>query len=243
MRVAKGLLKQTDRSLCQSTLAFTAVLLLSACSSESLGKPGAETTGGGSNEPGAGGTAAGPGTAGVDYRREIYPAGPYGFAVGAIMENYAFLGWREPAAIGYDVTKLETVRLSEFFAPDGQTKLLWINSSAVWCGVCRAEMKDIKDRGINASLGAKGLVMIETLFEDNDTNPATPADLKLWGSLPDHSIDYPLLLDPGFKLGAFFSSDATPLNMLVDPKTMRVIQVTMGYSSDYWQEVEQALDR
>ena len=216
-----------------------AALLLSACSSESLAGDGSGTPGGGSSQPGPGDAAA----TGVDYRREIYPVGPYGFAVSAIIENYAFLGWREPAAVGYDVTQFETVRLSEFYDSDGQTKLLWINSSAVWCAVCRAEMKDIKDRGIHASLGAKGLVMLETLFEDNDTNPAAPADLKLWGSLPDHSIDYPLLLDPGFKLGAFFSSDATPLNMLVDAKTMRVIQVTMGYSSDYWQEVEQLLDR
>ena len=153
------------------------------------------------------------------------------------------MGWGEPAAVGYDLTQLETVRLSEFYDPHGATKLIWINASAVWCAVCRAEMKDIKARGVHAALGPKGLVMVETLFEDNDTNPARPSDLKLWGSVPDYSIDYTLLLDPGFKLGVFFTSDATPLNMLVDAKTMRVLETTIGYSSDYWQRVERLLDK
>ena len=49
------------------------------------------------------------------------------------------------------------------------------------------------------------------------------------------------MLDPGFKLGAFFTSDATPLNMLVDARTMKVIATTMGYSTDYWQQVDKLL--
>ena len=236
MPLMESLCERPDRV----SVVMALTLLLSACSSDALTEPGSEAPGDGSSQPGAAGTA-GADTAAVDYRREIYPAGPYGFAVGTTMENFAFLGWREPAAVGYDLAQLETIRLSDFYDPNGQTKALWVNASAVWCAVCRAEMKDIKDRGVKASLGAKGLVMVETLFEDNDTNPAKPSDLKSWGSV--HAIDFPLLLDPGFKLGAFFTSDATPLNMLVDARTMQVVEVTMGYSSDYWQQVEQFLDR
>ena len=80
-----------------------------------------------------------------------------------------------------------------------------------------------------------------TLLEDYDSGPATPLDLQKWGSIPDHSIEFPLVLDPGFKLGAFFTSDATPLNMLIDARTMQVIDATMGYSSDYWQRVDEHL--
>ena len=63
----------------------------------------------------------------------------------------------------------------------------------------------------------------------------------LVNAAPAHSIDFPLLLDPGFKLGAFFTSDATPLNLLVDARTMRVIDATMGYSADYWQRLDRLL--
>jgi hypothetical protein len=83
--------------------------------------------------------------------------------------------------------------------------------------------------------------MIVTLFEDNKSGPARPLDLHNWGAPTGFGIDFPLLLDPGFKLGAFFSSDATPLNMLVDARTMKVIDATMGYSQDYWQRVDKLL--
>lgn len=242
-----------------TTSAWLAVgaVFLTACSSAPVDDPNAsnaETPAGGSSsgvpaetagtssQASAGSSTVAPG-AGPIYQRQDYPAGPYGTGVRATLENFAFLGWRDPVAANYDVNKLEQVQLSEYYNPDGRSdvKLIWINASAVWCSVCRAEMADIKTNGINADFGPRGVQLIETLFEDNNSGPAKPSDLHNWGSLAAHSIDFPLLLDPGFKLGAFFTSDATPLNMLVDAKTMKVLDATMGYSSDYWQRVDRLL--
>jgi hypothetical protein len=50
-----------------------------------------------------------------------------------------------------------------------------------------------------------------------------------------------LVLDPGFKMGAYFDSDATPLNLLIDVRTMTIVLVTMGYSTDYWSSTVQGL--
>jgi hypothetical protein len=190
----------------------------------------------------AGSTGA-PSSNGPTYQKQDYPAGPYGTGLHATLEDFAFLGWHDPVKANYDADNLEEVRLSEYYNPDGRSdvKLIWINASAVWCSVCRAEMTDIKDNGIHAEFGPRGVQMIVTLFEDNKSGPAKPSDLHNWGILNAHQIDFPLLLDPGFKLGAFFTSDATPLNMLVDAKTMKVIDATMGYSLDYWQGVERLL--
>jgi hypothetical protein len=194
------------------------------------------------DEATAGTATAAPSNAPI-YQKQDYPAGPYGTGVRATLENFAFLGWHDPVAANYDQNKLEQVHLAEYYNPDGRSdvKLIWINASAVWCSVCRAEMTDIKDNGVHASFGPRGVQMIVTLFEDNKSGPAKPMDLHNWGSLPAHAIDFPLLLDPGFKLGAFFTSDATPLNMLVDAKTMKVLDATMGYSADYWQRVDKLL--
>lgn len=224
-------------------LGLTAVTL-AGCSSAPLDAPepaAAEPSGGGGS--GGGGSTAAPDPG---YARRDFPAGPYGSGVGATLEDVAFLGWRDPVAAGYDTSKFEPVRLSEFYNPDGRSevKLIWINASAVWCSVCRTEMTEIRDNGVHAALGPKGVQMIVTLFEDNKAGPAKPLDLQRWGdSNVGFSIDFPLLLDPGFKLGNFFTSDATPLNMLVDARTMKVIDITMGYSSDYWQQVAKLLDR
>jgi len=217
-----------------------AAVFFAACSSEPLSDDGALAA-----SPASAGTSAVAPGSGVDYEKQDYPPGPYGTGVNATLENFAFLGWRDPVAAGYDQTQLEQVRLSEYYDPTGSKglKLIWINASAVWCSVCRAEMRDIKNNGVRAEFAAKGVQLVVTLFEDNKSGPARPLDLHNWGSVPEHAIDFPLLLDPGFKLGAFFTSDATPLNMLVDARTMRVLDATMGYSTDYWQGVDKLLTK
>lgn len=227
-------------------VAVTALgLVLGACGSSPVSQPSDESeapsASGGDKTPT--GDVSNDAIDSVDYQRTDYPPGPYGLSRGATLENLAFLGWRDPVAAGYDQTKLETVRLSEFYNPDGRSniKLLWINASAVWCSVCQFEMEDIKNNGVRAAFAEKGVQLIGTLFEDINAGPARPADLTRWGQAPKHSIDFPLLLDPGFKLGAFFVSDATPLNMLVDARTMKVVDTTMGYSTDYWQQVDELL--
>lgn len=230
---------------------FTACVgMLSACSSAALDGPDGDLPGAGGTSPAGGSAAAGGGAragtgpaAGPGYRKQDYPAGPYGTGIDSTLEDFAFLGWRDPVAAQYDLAKLAPVHLADFYNPDGRsnTRYIWINASAVWCSVCKAEMQDIRNKNVNATFKERGVQLIVTLFEDNDSGPATPLDLKRWGELPAHSIDFPLLLDPGFKLGAFFSSDATPLNMLVDASTMRIVDATMGYSSDYWEQVDRLL--
>jgi hypothetical protein len=228
-------------------LAVTAVFF-AACSSKPIGEPAANDaaapSGGSGSVIPSGGSAPTAGSAsGPVYQKQDYPPGPYGVGVHATLENFSFLGWHDPKSANYDVNKLERVQLSEYYNPDGRSnlKLIWINASAVWCSVCRAEMSDIKNNQVHAVFGPKGVQLLVTLFEDNDSGPAKPVDLANWGSVSQHAIDYPLALDPGFKLGAFFTSDATPLNMLVDAKTMKVLDATMGYSSDYWQRVDRLL--
>lgn len=227
--------------------------LLAGCSSQPLdaatsdGSAGSTAPGGSPSAAGSAGVSPG-GSAAVDapdYQKQDYPAGPYGIGLHATLENFGFLGWRDPVASNYDENALEEVRLGEFYDPDGSKniKLIWINASAVWCTVCRAEMTDIRDNQVNQAFKPRGVQLIVTLFEDNKSGPARPLDLHNWGNASQYAIDFPLLLDPSFKLGAFFTSDATPLNMLVDARTMKVIDATMGYSLDYWQQVDKLLTK
>src|SRR5690242_6920669 len=114
------------------------VALLAACSSSAIDgseEPSADV--GGSAAIG-GSSASNGGSAPVaepDYRKQDYPAGPYGVGVGATLENFSFLGWRDPVGAGYDIAKLAPVHLADFYNPDGRniTRYLWINASAVWC--------------------------------------------------------------------------------------------------------------
>ena len=224
---------------------FAATSLALGCSSAPLspeqGSTGTET---GTPSTGTPGAAAAPGPMLVsDY--VDYPAGPYGTARGAIIENLEFLGWKDPVASNYDVANMEKVRLSDFYNPDGRNslKLLAVNASAVWCSVCRSEYEDMNANGTYKTFNDEGVQILGTLFEDSSYFPAQPSDLTRWGQVSNHAVKFPLVLDPGFKMGAYFDSDATPLNMVIDVRTMTIVLVTMGYSTTYWSSVQALLDK
>jgi hypothetical protein len=91
----------------------------------------------------------------------------------------------------------------------------------------------------------KGVEIIGVIFEDSQYNPAKPNDLVIWGGKDGFSVPFPLVVDPGFKIGVYFESDATPMNMLIDATTMKIIRVDMGFDSrtpdKYWQYVDTLL--
>lgn len=237
------------------TVLVVAVSSLAGCSSSPLA-PAPESDNGPALGGASGGASAGAGSSAGASSTPVstaptwmaYPPGPYGTNRGSTIQNLSFLGWKHPDQAGYDPSKFETIQLSDFYDPDGHTgvKLLAINASAVWCSVCRREYQEMHSNDVYASMRAMGLEILGTLFEDNNYFPAQPQDLKNWGALSTHAVTFPLGLDPGFKLGAYFDSDATPLNMLIDVRTMTIVNITMGITdptSKYWAQVQGMLEK
>jgi hypothetical protein len=228
-------------------------LLFLACSSEALvpapddqdrGAPAATGT------PTAAPTGAppvmGPGAEGFQ-PVEAYPAGPYGRGVGAVIDNIDFVGWRDPVGADYSPEALERVSLADFYDPSGEhTKLLVVNASALWCTVCQTEMRQIKQEKLYEQYRARGVEFLGTLFEDLDGAPAKPIDLKTWGSSASRAIQFPLVLDPSLRMGVYFTSDATPLNLLIDAQSMRILYAFMGYdgsANGFWSLVDRELEK
>lgn len=176
-----------------------------------------------------------------------YPEGPFGTKVGATIENLSFLGWRDGARVGFDPSQLEVVRLSDYYNPDGSGKvrLLALNVSAVWCTVCRAEYGFLERDQIHATFQPKGVELLGVLFQDAMSQPARPEDLVIWGGPNGFRVPFPLVIDPGFKTRAYFTSDATPMNMLIDTTNMRVLDIVMGYDirepKSYWAKIDRWL--
>jgi hypothetical protein len=211
------------------------VLALSACSSEPLEGVVDENTA----------IPSVPSDGGEGSFRPIaaYPAGPYGSERGAIMSDHTFLGWRDPVRSRFDANRLEEVSFSDFYDPrGGEVVLLVINASAVWCPACRSEMATIDRENLTEAYRASGVVLFGTLFEDRSGGPATPADLALWGNGLNFQVDFPLVLDPGLKLGPYFADSVTPLNLVVDATNMEILQAFMGYSESLWTYVDRELE-
>ena len=225
-------------------------LSVAGCASESLdsGGAGAEADAEGRVVRVVGADPAEPGVSAT--AQPLYPQGPYGTALGATIANMSFVGWRDPAAAGYDRANFETLRLSDFYNPAGEAgkpSVLVVNASAVWCSVCRAEYTHLMRDQIYATYRPMGVEILGVLFEDNDGLPARPQDLELWGGADGFSVTFPLVLDPGFKSGIYFDSDATPLNMIIDTRSMKILKIDMGFDSRtpqaYWADIAAYLSK
>jgi hypothetical protein len=194
-----------------------------------------------------------PGSGAVTIDQE-YPDPPFGTTAGAVITNFVFPGYAQPhEAIG-EAARIE-LSLGDFFNPDGdgvyaedelfpgepKPKALLINVSAVWCGPCKDEAKNILPVEY-AELHPKGLEILLVLA-DSET-PKTPATWEnLEGWVQQFPVNYPSVRDPDYQLGALFDTSQFPANFLVDPRTMQIVALVGGIPGpSFWAQVDPLLD-
>lgn len=191
------------------------------------------------------GLELGAGTTRVDEPRLAYPAPPYGASRGAIVENYRFLGWSNPKSAGYDTNRLERLSLADFYDPHGDKgiRFLVVTSTAVWCSACKQEYVDMVASG--GAYQNKGVRFLGALFEDVNSKPARPSDLKTWAKT--FKVPFAMGLDPEFNLGSAFDVEATPMEMVIDARTMEILDIESGWigkgDGSLWAYLDQLLAR
>lgn len=155
-----------------------------------------------------------------------YPRQEAGTEVGDVVKNECFVGYRAPDRVTPTEAHRETVALSDYYDPAGSkgVSLLLVNTAAIWCSACVAEHGYLPERA--AELGPRGLVILSTLFQDGQRSPADMADLERW--IDNFRPNFPMVADPELKLGLYASPDSAPLNMLVDPRNMKILRKYIG---------------
>lgn len=186
----------------------------------------------------------GPADASVDEVR--WPVGPYGMEYLDVIANEGF----------YDPWTGETIRLSDYYG-DPLVNGILIVSAAGWCSACSYEAWDLVD--VHDQYADYGLVVLYTLYEDAAGRPlwvegAPQADwerdfifmsqyresLGALARLPPREANFPVLIDRGHTLGAYFNRNATPLTLIVRASDMRIIYREVGYSAGMIQNMVKA---
>jgi hypothetical protein len=165
-----------------------------------------------------------------------YPSEGVGTEVGDVAKNACFVGYRAPERVAAS----ETVALSDYYDPAGPkgVSLLLLNTAAIWCAACVAEHGYLPERA--AELAPRGLVILSTLFQDGQRNPADMADLDRW--ISNFQPNFPMVADPELELGSYASPDSAPLNMLVDPRSMKILRKYVGdQGAVMWPYIESEL--
>lgn len=220
-------------------LCVLAGALALACSSSNPNSGADFDHGTGGTSSGTGGTGNG---SGGSTGTAPYPDGPFGYNMNSTIPDHEFLGWTNPATAGYDTSKLQTVSLHDLYDPDGSkgTKLIMLNVSAVWCTVCQGEYSELQNQNKYADYKAKGVQFFGVLFEDINHNPVQSSDLRTWTK--GYDVRFPMVIDPLFWFGHFFTADATPMNLVIDASNMKIVgQILGGDTTTLWQTIDNQL--
>lgn len=181
-----------------------------------------------------------------------YPAGPYGLEIGSIAENYKFVGYPNPSA---DQDKYYEIQLADFYNPTGdgvypedspqagklKPTVLLVTVAAVWCGPCNLEASEAPD--VYADYAPRGAEFLLQLADGPTVGtPAKFSHLKSWTTKYDNA--WPSVIDPSSKISELFEADAFPANIIIDTKTMEIVEVIAGMPPQggaFYQKLEEYL--
>jgi AhpC/TSA family protein len=171
-----------------------------------------------------------------------YPDAELGAEVGNVMANACFVGYRAPDRVTPIAAHRETVAFSDYYDPAGTkgVSLLLINTAAIWCSACVSEHVTLPEHA--EALAPQGLVIISTLFQDAQKNGASLEDLERW--IENFQPNFPMVADPEIQLEPYASPASAPLNMLVDPRSMKILRKYVGdQGAVMWPYIESELAR
>lgn len=182
-----------------------------------------------------------------------YPAGPFGIGQGSIVANYKFIGFVNSVA----GRNLAEIQMAEFYNPTGdgvfeegsvfpvgspKPKGLVIAVGAVWCGPCNYEAENVLPVLYEKYKPQGGEFLGQLADGQTPGLAATSKNLSGWANKYDPT--YPLTYDPAYKLGALFEADAFPANMIIDTRTMKIVEVISGVAEEgsaFWKTFDKVL--
>lgn len=169
-----------------------------------------------------------------------YPSTGLGAEKGGVVKNECFIGYRAPARLEVSAANRETIAFSDYYDPTGSkgVSLLLINTASVWCGACRSEHEHLPER--QTALADQGLVILTTLLQDAKRDDASLEDVERW--IDNFGTNFPMVVDPEQLLTRYSPAELAPLNLVVDPRTMKILEKYEGDQSDVmWPFIEAEL--
>jgi hypothetical protein len=153
-----------------------------------------------------------------------YPSGPYGVDQDNIVDPS--VSWQ-----GYPAgsSSVGTVRIEDFFDCDGKkgVNAILVDTSALWCGPCNQEASQLEAQ-MQSTWKTQGVVVISLIWQNASRGPASMSDVTAWKNRYGLT-DVNVCLDDQFTFAHPNSSVALPRNVLIDPRTMKIVAKGDGY--------------
>lgn len=157
--------------------------------------------------------------------RTTYPSGPYGLNEGQVLRNIDTFVSPDGSPFSFnDIFK------------DEHNRVLLVTTAAGWCGACIDEQPKLVE--LYRQLSGRGLAVVGAFFEDDQFSPATVAQVREWKS--HYGLPYHMVLDETFELQVYYNRTLTPMTMVVDVDTMKIIKITTGFDAQVIRAVIEA---
>jgi thiol-disulfide isomerase/thioredoxin len=191
------------------------------------------------------------GQAAVERPALAYPAGPFGDEEGSIIRNYQFRGYARPQDGYFDAAQV--VQMADFYNPTGtemfaadsvygekpKPKALMIIISAAWCEPCKLEAQSLP--GEYADYAPMGAEFFTVMAQNVSGGEPKLSVLSAWQSKYNQS--WPGVVDGQDKLFALAAGPAFPANILIDTRTMTIVDRVAGADPAIFAKLGQLLSQ
>jgi len=143
--------------------------------------------------------------------------------VGDVLEDFATIGYAD-AGGSVSGKQLQVLRLSEVAS---KAKVVLFNISAGWCNPCQQETQH--SAALLSTYGPQGLAIFQVLFESATSGePPSQAFLDKW--VISQKAAGAVGIDVDAESIIYNTTGVTPVNLIVDAKTLKVLDKSYGYS-------------
>lgn len=156
------------------------------------------------------------------------------------MPNFAFLAYRD----GDRSKGLQPISIADYYDPSGaRNKVLYVQFAATWCAVCSDELA--ASVSIMEKAKAKGIVFLEVVVS-GATAGFGPSQVEFDGWADRHHTNFTTAVDVRARrtasIGISGGSGAMPHDLLIDTRTMEILDSSTGAPADVGRYATEALD-
>jgi hypothetical protein len=135
---------------------------------------------------------------------------------------------------------LQTVSLADYLDPEQKRhKVLDIQISQVWCSICSVETETTSQ--IIGELTAEGAVFLQVMTSGSDASRG-PALEEVDAWVDRHKMTYTLAIDVRSRRMAGIGVSTVPWDILVDTRTMEILDSSAGAPADVERYVREGLE-
>ena len=156
-----------------------------------------------------------------------YPCGPFGYALGSIVDNLQFVGQHDDDANGTPTNDpILPIKLSDYYRDKG-IKVLAVLVAAEWCPPCKAEQPELVKSWNDYQAKKAGVQYFEAIIQQNNGSPADMATVDRWATT--YKLPFDVGADPTVALGPYYNIAAFPMQMVIQTSDMSIQWLNNGY--------------